>query len=511
MSKLNRWPALAMLALLGTGGAGHAQPDDCDDTACMQAAFADCRGARYTAAGGPLGAAEYEILPTSEPGCAVMFEYSNNPNPAWVGKPLILVLDNAQPLAPQLKAAVGACLTGGAQADARYQCNGPLAGIAGGGGAPAPAGGPQFADGPLAESPCGKAVTETFPERLKWYDRDKQLWGYVDRSGQWIIPAQWPQATRFSEGRAFVTETSETGDLRWSLIDTRGEYVARRVHDAKAKTTSTLNDRKLLTHPTAGFSEGCAAFEPRYGGFYLDRDGRAWLPEPTQSMQAAAEAAGGVVHDIGGFHAGRARFAVNIRARGTPDLRHGYIDRAGAVVIAPTYYKAGDFDADKRLAPVGLYDPAAMFDEGEWLFIDRAGNPARLAGVELAEAGAFSEGWAPVQIGRRWTYTDGQRLLATDKPRWYWAGAFQNGHAMVGGDGFAFINIRGEVVKTLASEAVCWLDYQRFREGLILALLADDARGCGHNRRAGDEAHAEHGHWAYLDTAGAIVLREQRP
>jgi hypothetical protein len=153
------------------------------------------------------------------------------------------------------------------------------------------------------------------------------------------------------------------------------------------------------------------------------------------------------------------------------DLREGYVDTQGAIVIPPRFFQGGRFA--EGLAPVqqNPWDP--------WGFIDRSG--AMVIAPRFDAALPFSEGLAPVRIGDRWGYLDHSGALRIP-PRFHSAWGFSGGLARVTGDGLAgFIDPAGTWVAEPA-----YLRAGDFREGLAFVC---GQRTCG-----------------YLDTDGTVVI-----
>jgi hypothetical protein len=104
----------------------------CTDKSCFSDKFSRCQPATYVDSVEGLGAVQLEILGDAEADaahCRIRLQFSDTPNPAWVGKPLTMTLERGQPFEPQYKSGLNACLTADG-ADA-YECAGPLLDLAG--------------------------------------------------------------------------------------------------------------------------------------------------------------------------------------------------------------------------------------------------------------------------------------------------------------------------------------------------------------------------------------------
>lgn len=204
-------------------------------------------------------------------------------------------------------------------------------------------------------------------------------WGYVDRSGEWVIPPAWELVTDFSEGRAVVSEA----DGYWGVIDHSGAYVLE--PSLASQSYSTVGDRRIHTPPLKPFSEGCAS---GVGGttsetpFFVDHDGNIHWADGHPS--AIAEYG---VREFGSFSEGRAWFRTFSM---DTDQVYGWIDATGAIVLPMEYAGAGEF--------VGGLAPAAI-EPWSWGYIDTQGELEVPGKWTLDEAWPFSGGVARVEVG----------------------------------------------------------------------------------------------------------------
>lgn len=104
--------------------------EQCGDKPCFADHFSQCRPAAYTDAVKGLGTLKLEVVGagSSDGDCRVRLWFTDNPNPGWVNKPLLMTLDTAKPFAAQYGDGLKACL--GADAPGAFACAGPLRGIA---------------------------------------------------------------------------------------------------------------------------------------------------------------------------------------------------------------------------------------------------------------------------------------------------------------------------------------------------------------------------------------------
>ena len=70
----------------------------------------------------------------------------------------------------------------------------------------------------------------------------ENLWGYIDKTGNWVINAQYLNAEKFNNGVARI-RTTVNGVKYWGIIDKKGGYVA----EAKFKKIRSLNASGLYS------------------------------------------------------------------------------------------------------------------------------------------------------------------------------------------------------------------------------------------------------------------------
>jgi hypothetical protein len=186
--------------------------------------------------------------------------------------------------------------------------------------------------------------------------------GFINKTGVLVIPANFFIAGDFSEGLAAV-RVEETKESKFGFIDRTGKFaIPPRFNQA------------------ASFSEGLASVETsarivgnhveNFAFGFIDKTGKPTIP-------AAYEFAGS-------FSEGLARVAVSL------GKSMGFIDRTGLMVITPRYTQAWDFSD-------GL---AAVCGE-ECVYIDRQGREA-VKGVRA---------W--------WPFVDGLAVTGFNDPQTY--------------------------------------------------------------------------------------------
>lgn len=237
----------------------------------------------------------------------------------------------------------------------------------------------------FGNDPTAGASIEDFHEGLARVMIDKK-WGYIDRTGKLAIEPQFEFAERFSHGLAPVKKGGKYG-----YINARGEFKIGAQFDAAWP-----------------FAEGLAMFQQvrrdqnnkRLFGF-VDVRGVTVI-EPQE------------FDDVGYYFSdGRFRFRKG--------EKHGFIDRAGKIVIEPKFETAMNFvdgvaPAAEKRGQMGLIDK-----KGDWVV-----KPEHLV------VGTLSEGLIPFlpKGGKLWGYMDktGKVLI---EPQFSFAGAFSEGLAAV--------------------------------------------------------------------------------
>jgi hypothetical protein len=183
-------------------------------------------------------------------------------------------------------------------------------------------------------------------------------YGYIDKSGKFIIKPTYKHGFNFSEGLASVLI-----GLKYGYIDKSGSV-------SIAAQTYILG---------SSFSDGLAtiAIGDKWG--FIDTTGKIAI-RPQFDW-------------AGDFSEGRA----SIKISG----KFGFIDKTGQIVVRPIYDKVGKFRGG--LAPVAVSKtPIAVgetFVNGTWGYVDQHGKV--VIPLRYFEADNFSEGVACVNLGER--------------------------------------------------------------------------------------------------------------
>ncbi|MEO5923607.1 MAG: WG repeat-containing protein [Bryobacteraceae bacterium] len=236
--------------------------------------------------------------------------------------------------------------------------------------------------------------------------------GYIDARGKIVVPPTLPRNADFAD-REFhegllVVPKSERPEVRGALyLDPNGRAVFQ---------TSFWGN--------GDFSEGLAPASPKLDTWgFMDRSGQLAIPPQFVS--------------VGGFSDGLARVDVSREENAT-----GFVDKQGVLVMKPTLRNARDFHEGRAAAilegPCRLmnggscappeYLPTKRGVDCRWAFIDKTGQP--ISTLRFDEAKDFSEGLAPVRIGKLWGYVDLSGQLAIS-PQFEAAEPFSEGLAAV--------------------------------------------------------------------------------
>lgn len=308
--------------------------------------------------------------------------------------------------------------------------------------------------------PCTYDNVGDFHNNMAWVNHDWK-YGYIDNMGELIIPCKYKRAQDFSEGLAWVNDNGpwrcidNNGKVVFTL-DIMSEYRSNFTDGLSVITppegeSSIVNTKgevlKLSGHSWlgSGFSDGmimCADTDEKSGDtkyVYLDKEGKVKLDcstiqgdysyspfinglaavvnidnnnnmtvgyiDKTGHLRIDATlpyyGISGVDEDPFVCSEGMIRTVKNFNDEesGDYDLKYGFVDDKGNLVVPYKYTDAHDFSG-------GL---AAVCDgEGKWGFIDKGGNiiiPFKYDGVSW---NSFQDGFALVQLGDKCGYVDKQ-------------------------------------------------------------------------------------------------------
>jgi len=270
--------------------------------------------------------------------------------------------------------------------------------------------------------PLDYYVVHTFSEGLALVENNNRF-GFIDRAGRVVVPLTYANAMAFSEGLAMVRTGGRTGSGRTGFIDITGNVVVPLIYDF---AQSFSDGRAVVTnHPNWGI---------------IDRTGRVVIP--TELPESG--------RNTRNFSEGRVA-VTSVDAPFNPFGHWGFADENGAIVIPTTLGEVGDFSE-------GLAWVRSSNGIG---FIDRSGNMAIPNSSENRLAGDFSEGFARVssvafvRVGNsvhtnpragEWGFINRMGAVITST-RYTFASDFRNGLARVSIDGKeGFIDTTGNLV-----------------------------------------------------------------
>lgn len=174
----------------------------------------------------------------------------------------------------------------------------------------------------------------------------RRLFGYIDLSGNMVIPAKYEFAMPFHENRAYVCFRG-----KWGVIDRQGNWIMAPVLDWLDQM-SYLNSSYYDYNRYDYFSNSDYDFSRRREGLKRITD-----QAPSTDLYFFSEGMGAVSYE-GKF---------------------GFIDTAGKIVVAPVYDKIMPFSQ-------GL---AAVRHNDKWGYIDKTGK--EIIPFHFREAGSFSD------------------------------------------------------------------------------------------------------------------------
>ena len=331
----------------------------------------------------------YRVVGPAGPACEVSFEYSKNPNPTFVDRPVTFILPPEDATEDGVLGALEACMTG---RTGKYQCAGPLFDQLAGA-APGYASLDYGGDGPL---PCGTPV-EVADEPLYPMSKDGK-WGYVTRDGDWKIPPQWERAGDFHEGRAIVG-----GRNAWGIIDRDGKDIIEQEHasavDGQAPFTpysegcTVANIFTDTSQPRAApFSDGLAqVWTDTFDIAFMDSNDFAFHDVTVPAAEAGAPVRA-KINAAGAFHDGLAP----VVAEHDGITEFAYMNQQGEVAFVPDRLE-GIALCDARLRPEfrnglvrlvvadngescsnqeGYLDGAPTYDAAHYVYLDTQGRVA---------------------------------------------------------------------------------------------------------------------------------------
>lgn len=290
-------------------------------------------------------------------------------------------------------------------------------------------------------------------------------YGYIDKSGSFVIRPIFEDAKVFSEGLAWASKEGAYG-----IIDKTGRFIIE------------PQFKESYSH----FSEGLVSARRGYYSGYIDKTGR-FVIEPKFEIAKNFHDGLALVM-IGGkygyinksgilvvppqfdeafdFQEGRARVVFDkkffMSLEGTPKC--GFIDTSGKLVIPPDYkYAPGGIGFSDGLSQVIVGSTGRLNNNDKYGYIDKNGHFAIEAKFRFAHP--FSDGLAEVRLDNKRGFIDksGQFVFTLNDSIGF-VGSFCEGLAIAErGDKFGYINNAGQFVIEPRFECA-----SNFKEGLAL-------------------------------------------
>ncbi len=258
-----------------------------------------------------------------------------------------------------------------------------------------------------------KELFETEQLLIPYYKGDK--YGFIDKTGEVVIPFKYDCASSFSKGLAAVKL-----DGKWGRIDKTGEVVIPLKYD-----------------DALPFSEGLAKvrLDGKWG--FIDKTGEVVIPFKYDKALSFSE--------------GLARVEL--------DEKWGFINKTGEVVIPFKYTDPLSFC--EGLALVKL--------DGKCGFVDKTGK--EITPLKYDDAFPFSEGLAAVELDGKYGFIDKTGKVVIPL-KYDWVSHFCEGLAGVELDGkYGFTDKTGEVVIPLIYDVYLYSEACYFSEGLAAVEL----------------------------------------
>jgi hypothetical protein len=265
-------------------------------------------------------------------------------------------------------------------------------------------------------------------------------WGYIDHTGNFKIKPQFDDADLFSEGLAAVQVNS-----KWGYINKDGKFVIEPkfakdhyIEYSQIAAGRFAGGLALVEYPQSHRGIINKAGQSVFDNRSVDEEGDSVVHDGLMLITSGASTpfGNGYFNTAGKFVAkcpsgyprqfagGYARFYIYPK---TGELKIGFIDKAGKVVIQPTWDNAGDFAENLVAVSHGNHVGKGGY-EGKWGFINVNGKYA--CGLKFDAADYFSEGLAAVKLGDRWGYID-KRGVTVSSLGYDGAEAFSNGRGLV--------------------------------------------------------------------------------
>ena len=280
-------------------------------------------------------------------------------------------------------------------------------------------------------------------------------WGYMNREGKVVIPAQFEYARPFSEGLAQVT-IGPRKDENESFIDSQGIPAIPQKYYRAGDFSEGLAPVAFKTKQTSPCVD-CSTYDWNLRFGFIDKTGRLVIEASFRDARAFHEGLAAVQGDSRkwGFIDASGKLVIpysfdyaSFFFEGLAAVMHGnawgYIDKTGKWVLEPRFTSAHSFHEGKAIAKTGgMLDrrecglPCLLPSGGNWGVLDR--KSLAITGIKaFSTLRDYSEGLLsfysdPDHCG----YMDAEGKIAIS-PQWGSCNDFSEGLALVKGSNDAY-------------------------------------------------------------------------
>ena len=244
-------------------------------------------------------------------------------------------------------------------------------------------------------------------------------WGFVDKTGRLAIPAQFASVSKFSEGLCCVSIKKDGQDIT-GFIDKTGTWVIKAGQTGQSDFSDGVALTKFSNHNGdyyAIINQKGKVIAQLPAGMFTDEESRGFseglaavrnLVLPSGLLEGYIDKSGKVViklQFVRAYDFSEGLAAASIMENGVQKI--GYIDKTGTWVIQPQFYLAHAFSEGLALVCTG----GVSTNDLRWGFIDKTGKVV----IKLQEKGllstklGFSGGVAGVE-----TYTVAGEEIVSD-------------------------------------------------------------------------------------------------
>ncbi|MDQ3109522.1 MAG: WG repeat-containing protein [Bacteroidota bacterium] len=278
-----------------------------------------------------------------------------------------------------------------------------------------------------------------------------RFYGYVDKTGNLVLPAKYEVALPFHNGRAYVLYHD-----KWGVIDTKGNWIFVPMLEWPGELSYISKDHGNEGRSFYKYEEdGASTWKGENAAVYSFNEGMGCIFKYDKY---------GFIDTTGKIIAAPVYDEVKIFSNGLAAVRHGdlwgYIDKTGKEIIPLAYFSAQNFSVE-GLACVGTAPKRTDDHEADMVmeyenseiryfgYIDKKGNWA--IKPQFTEANSFSNGLAVVNLNyQKSGYIDKTGKFVVP-PKYDYAGNFANGYALVRINMYdpVYIDKTGKVSKTV--------------------------------------------------------------